>query len=532
MTQYGFSLDDIQSLVENPYQPFVQPEPRQLRGYQERGIQSLRESLVSGHKRPVIMGATGMGKTAVSAAIVRMALQKGNRVCFCVPAISLIDQTVGAFEQDGVPSIEIGVIQAQHARTNRECPVQIASIQTLANRPFPECEMVIVDECHRRSAVIEKWMGAEPKKIFVGLSATPWAKGMGKVWDDLIVVATTADLIDQGYLSPFRVFASAHPDLSAVKTVAGDYHEGQLAEAMNKAALVADIVQTWTQLGENRPTLCFCVDRAHAKHVQEQFLQSGISCGYIDAYTKMPDREIVKSKLDSGSYKVVVNVGCLTTGVDWDIRCIIFARPTKSEMLFVQVIGRGLRTAEGKDCCIILDHSDNHSRLGFVTDINYDTLNMGKPDEKAKKNPPLPKECPECGYLRPPKVGACPNCGHKSPPPQSLVDYEKGQLTEITDGRRSKGKKGEAPKNHVWVKDRWKDMKTIYGELSEYAAENNYKIGWISHKFKELCGVWPNYWQDSPRVTVSMEMRSWLRSRQIAWAKSKNNPTIQRSAAK
>jgi len=111
--------------------------------------------------------------------------------------------------------------------------------------------------------------------------------------------------------------------------------------------------------------------------------------------------------------KVVCNVGCLTIGIDWDARSIILARPTKSEMLFVQMVGRGLRMADGKTDCLILDHSDNHIRLGFVTDIHHDELDDGWERQKAipKDREVLPKKCPKCAFLKPPKLLACPCCG-------------------------------------------------------------------------------------------------------------------------
>ena len=89
-------------------------------------------------------------------------------------------------------------------------------------------------------------------------------------------------MIEAGYLSPFRVFAAAHPDLRGVRTVAGDYHEGELSTAMNKATLVGDVVSTWLQHAEGRPTLCFAVDRAHAKHLQLQFEAAGVPTAYQD----------------------------------------------------------------------------------------------------------------------------------------------------------------------------------------------------------------------------------------------------------
>lgn len=259
---------------------------RELFPHQIRILDSLRRSLSTGHRRPMLQAPTGFGKTVVAAAIVKGARAKGNRVLFVVPALSLIDQTVRSFYAEGIT--EIGVIQADHVMTDATRPVQVASIQTLQRRPIPRFDIVVIDEAHRWFEMLGIWMKAPDwaSVPFVGLSATPWTKGLGKFYDDLVQVTTTAELIEAGYLSPFRVYAPSHPDLSGVRTVAGDYHEGDLGEAMNQVALVADVVETWVKHGENRPTFAFAVDRAHAKHLQARFEAADVRCGYIDAYTK------------------------------------------------------------------------------------------------------------------------------------------------------------------------------------------------------------------------------------------------------
>ena len=435
-----------------------------------------------------------------------------------VPAISLIDQTVRSFWDDGIR--DIGVIQADHPLTDASHPIQVASVQTLIRRSKPVVGLVIVDECHRGFNSFTDWIASSEMANVpvIGLSATPWAKGMAKHWDDLIICATTADMIDRGYLSPFRVFAPSHPDLSGVKIMAGDYHEGQLAEAMNKTVLVADIVETWIRMGEGRPTLCFAVDCAHARSIQERFEASGIPCGYIDAYSETDEREIVRKKFHSGQYKVVCNVGTLTTGLDWDVRCIILARPTKSEMLYVQIIGRALRTAEGKADALILDHSDTTSRLGFVTDIHHTVLDDGKPKGPSQpKKERLPKECPKCHNLRPAGVSQCPNCGFKPEPGQSKIEAEDGELVEMT-----KPKNGAKLNGHVMVGSKWIPHGEFYGQLCQYAIERGYKSGWASNQYREMVGVWPNAHKSQRPIDVSSEVNSWIRSRMIRFAKKRS----------
>lgn len=449
-----------------------------------------------------------------------LAREKGRRTVFTVPRIDLVDQTLESFVRDGLS--DIGVIQAKHRETDWSRPVQIASVQTMARRGYPEADLVIIDECHMAFDSVHKWMAERPDLTFIGLSATPWTKGLGKHWQDLVISATTETLIEQGFLSTFRVFAPSHPDLEGVKTVAGDYHEGQLAGAMNKAPLVANIVETWILRGEGRPTLCFAVNRAHAKQLQEQFEQAGIPCGYQDARTPGDEREEIRRNFATGRYQVVVNIGTLTTGIDWDVRCIILARPTKSEILYVQMIGRGLRTADGKADCLILDHSDTTLRLGFVTDIKHEVLDDGKERAKAaedsKDRERLPKECPQCAYLKPAGVTTCPSCGFTTAPPR--LKNESGDLVELTARHKPVGSLRCNGKS-ITLRGLEIPLRQFYGELLGYAEDRGYSMGWAAHKYKEATGNWPNSFRGEEAVDTSFEVASWVKSRMIAWAKSR-----------
>jgi|ADGO01.1.fsa_nt_gi DNA or RNA helicases of superfamily II len=147
----------------------------------------------------------------LGAAIVEGALAKGNRVIFTVPALSLVDQTVIALWNEGIH--DVGVIQGDHELTNASRPVQVASVQTLMRREIPAADVVVIDEAHKVFDLYGRWMSAPgwERVPFIGLSATPWTKGLGRLFDDLLIAATTEDLIRDGYLSPFRVFAPSHP---------------------------------------------------------------------------------------------------------------------------------------------------------------------------------------------------------------------------------------------------------------------------------------------------------------------------------
>ncbi len=458
----------------------------------------------------MLQAPTGFGKTLTATHIIHSALEKGHEVVFTVPALSLIDQTLAAFEAEGLDCI--GVMQGDHPRTDPTQPLQIASVQTLGRRAKPPAGLVLIDEAHLAFQSIHEWMAEASSVRFIGLSATPWTRGLGRYYDDLIVAARNGDLIEAGFLSKFTVFAPSTPDLSEVGTVAGDYHEGQLAAAVDKSELVGDVIKTWLERGEDRPTFCYGVNRAHAQHLAQRFAEAGVSAEYIDAFTERADRERIFDRFRASATRIICNVGTLTVGIDLDVRCLIDARPTKSEMRFVQTIGRGLRTARGKDRLIILDHAGNHLRLGLVTDIHHDSLDDGSPrrggQDRVERAKPLPRLCEECKAVLPRRLTVCPSCGAFREA-KSEVIHTDGELVSL--GSRAPASAGPTIA----------EMAAFYAELSGYARQRGYAVGWASHKFREKFGVWPN----DPRIKYaaptlpSLKVKQWIRSRQIAFAK-------------
>lgn len=484
----------------------VTPSTLALYDYQQQGIDETYRAVGAGRRRPLLQLPTGAGKTETAVKIIQRALAKRRRVVFVVPAIELIDQTVARLAKYGVTNV--GVIQADHPGTDRTQPVQVASVQTLARRMLPETDLVIVDEAHQIFKIITTWMAERSTLSFIGLSATPWSKGLGKHYTDLIRPVTLTELIQRGRLTPFRAFAPSHPDLASVATVRGDYDEAGAAAAMDKPQLTADIVSTWLAKGENRPTLCFAVNRAHARSLAEEFERAGVTTAYIDGFTERDDRRLVAKAFADGRVKVVVNVGVLTTGVDWDVRCIILARPTKSEILLVQIIGRGLRTAPGKVDCLILDHSDSTLNLGLVTDIQHDRLDDGIRREVRKaaskgREAALPKECTACHAVKPAGVHKCPECGF-TPERRLVVETADGELLQVAGGKLRADRE---TKQRFWSGLLW------------YVDNRGKSEGWASQRFKDRFGVWPRGLSAVARQP-GPDVHNWVRAGNIKFAKA------------
>lgn len=464
---------------------------------------------------------TGSGKTAIAAEIIAGLVKNGMRTVFVAPYTTLVEQTVKAFVSYGLP--EPAIIWRDHPGYDPENLIQIASADTLIRREFPDCDLVIVDECHiRRKKLLD--IMADGNQKWVGLTATPFATWLGSHYENFIKVTTIRDLINQGYLSDYEVYAPTKPDLKGVKTsniaaYGKDYMESQIAEIMGDSTIVGDIVKTWMQKGENSPTIAFCVNVAHANFVTVEFNRCGVSAEVMTAETPNDERKRIIRRFEQGVTKIICNVGVLVAGFDSDVRCIIYARPTKSEARWIQCLGRGLRTAEGKERCIILDHSGTVHRLGLPCSIEYDELpsssdGMEDSERKAKekeKKEKLPKECPKCKYMKPAGEYQCKKCGYK-PLAGEDVDVDESRELEMFKGEKRKFTKEDKQKYYSELLGYRNEVKLQRGKI--------YSKGWVSNQYKQKFGVWPKGLHETPKPP-SKETRNYIKSRIIAFAKSK-----------
>lgn len=474
-----------------------------LRPYQAQALINLRQSFASGHLRPLLQAPTAAGKTVIASEIIKGAMAKGNRVIFVCDRIELIDQTSATFDAFGIPH---GVIQANHPKTNRKLDIQIGSIQTLARRTWQPFELIIVDEAHTQYKSLHKQLKKWNNVPVIGLSATPWSKGLGLIYDDLKILTTTKELIDDGYLCPFEVFGPP-VDVSGIKTVRGDFDEQQLADRVNTKKIVGSVVKTYQEHGRSKPALCFAVNIAHSKALCEEFNVQGIKAVHLDHYTETEDRRMLIHKFKCGHIPVLCSVEVMTKGFDAPAaEVVIIARPTKSAILHVQMIGRGLRIMEGKKICTILDHAGNHERLGFVTDTFQEHLctkeasDRTKDPEKAPEK--LPKTCPKCHFLKAVGVHICPNCGF-APEVVNEVEHVPGELKKMEVATKE-------------TKQKWYSMLLCHAEGKNF---NNAK-GWTAHKYREKFGVWPQGLHAN-LVTPDSEVRGYITHLNIKYAKRK-----------
>jgi DNA repair protein RadD len=422
--------------------------------------------------------------------------------------------------------IEHGLIQAGYTTRPFE-PVQVASIQTLWARAvrgnrmeLPAADLLIIDESHHCPATTyRKIIDAYPHAVLVGLTATPCrgdGRGLGGIFDVIVECPQVAELIAQRYLVRTRVFAPVEPDLKGVETRVGDYVESQLAERMDRDNLVGDIVSHWHKFGEKRKTVCFAVNVQHSLHIRDEFNKSGVRAAHLDGSMPKSDRDAVLARLASGDLDVVSNCMVLTEGWDMpEVSCCILARPTRKMGLYRQMAGRVLRPAPGKVNAIVLDHSGAVYRHGFVEDHVEWTLD---PDKRSESRTHAAREragyssrlceCTKCGSMR--VAGeACLHCGFLPQRPPKAIQFADGDLALVDRARRTAQAISDPNERMCW-----------HGMLTHIAIERGYKGGWISRKFKEKFGAWPATRSAQP-MQPTPEVLSWVRSRNIAYAKAK-----------
>ena len=495
----------------------------ELRQYQLQAVAEFNHARVEGKRRIMIVAPTAAGKTVIGAAIIKQAVEAFQDILVLAHRREIIAQTGKKLHDQ---EIGHGIILAGSSPRPLE-RVQVAAVQTLSARAIrsarmelPKANLLVIDECHHCPATsYRKIIDAYPDAVLLGLTATPCrgdGRGLGGIFETILETPQVAELIELGFLVKTRVYAPVTPDLKGVRVQAGDYVESQLADRMDQPKLVGDIVTHWHKYGERRKTVAFAVNVAHAIHLKDSFIESGVRAEHIDGSTPTPERDATLARLASGEIELVTNCMVLTEGWDMpDVGCCILARPTQKMGLYRQMIGRVLRPAPDKADAIILDHSGAVFRHGFVEDRVEWTLS---PDRRAES--PIHStreeygsrliECSQCGAIR--ESGKpCFHCGFLPQRPPRDITIGAGDLGLVENNRKIRIGAGDPT-----MRARWHAM------LAHLANERGYKPGWVAHKYNEKFGAWPTWGAVEP-LPPTPEVRSWVRSRMIAFAKGRRS---------
>ena len=343
-----------------------------LRPYQREAIDAVLAARRRGVRRMVVCLPTGAGKTVIFARLSSLArrsvLVLAHREELVQQAREKIERALGG---DGVVAVEQG-----ERRAPPGAKVVVASIRSLhaerleavmSGRDFG---LVIYDECHHSAADdnlrVLRRLGAFDREwtgTLLGFTATTSrgdGQGLDKVFEDIVYSKTLPDLVEQGYLvklAGYRIATSA--DLTRLSGEGLDFAEEELALAVDieeRNALVARSIQ---ELARDRRTIAFCVTVSHARHLSYALNHLGVAAGIVHGEMRADVRAKALQDFREGRTQVLTNVGVLTEGFDDPgVSCVAMARPTRSEGLYAQCVGRGTRLFPGKRDCLILDFVD------------------------------------------------------------------------------------------------------------------------------------------------------------------------------
>lgn len=490
---------------------FPKPRPFQIKAHE-----SLREGFTGGHKNQIIMAPTGAGKTYIGLHICNEATRRGKKAVFLCDRTTLINQTSVVADRYGMRH---GIIQADHWRTRPNELLQIASVQTVGKRKFwPQMDVLVVDEAH---TTYKAWteFAVETGATVIGLSATPFTIGLGKIFTNLVNATTMHDLTESGVLVPMRIFSCSKPDMEGAETAGGEWTDKAAEERELK--IVGNVVLDWHKFGDNRKTIVFGATIKHCEELCRKFIESGVMAAVFTCETTAKEREALldEYRKPNSHLKVLISVEALAKGFDVpDVGCICDARPLrKSLSTAIQMWGRGLRSSPetGKVDCHLLDFSGNIVR--FFEDFSevyfngLDKLDDGnKLDKKIRTKEEFEtKGCPKCGYS--PFHKRCMSCGYERIS-RDVMDNVPGSMKEIFIGTGSNKKKLADNSRHLW------------NQLCAYAkihSKPDSQSGRAWHLFKQITGR-ETEWQFStaPNVEITTNVTNKIRQMNIAYKKA------------
>jgi superfamily II DNA or RNA helicase len=480
-------------------------------------LAKLRQGFKDGHTAQVLYGPCGFGKTEVAVAMLDATANKGNRSAMVVDLKMLCAQTSARMLKYG---IDHGVIQPDSPRYRPDLPIQVCMVQTLEARDgFPAIDLLIVDEAHAMRASVIEFVRNHPGVRVVGLSGSPFTKGMANTYTNVVSAITINELVEQGFLIQPRVFVAKQIDMTGAKPSMGEWSEKDVTERGIK--ITGDIVSEWVNktnavFGGKKKTIVFCAGVAHGADLAEKFAEAGfnfIAVSYKDddEYKRQVLEDFGKPDTEIDG---LIATDLLTKGFDvTDVSVAISARPfSKSFSSHVQQMGRIMRPHDNKEQAIWLDHSGNYLRFRDQWD-NLCAHGVTELDDGAEKVKPELTEnekeaakCPCCGHLWNQASDVCSHCGHVRARKNDVVNVA-GEMAELA----------LVPKQEKYSDEYKADF---YAQLLGYAQERGQKPGVAFYRYQDKFGVKPSMANPAPKE-AGPEVRRWIQSRNIARAKAK-----------
>jgi len=476
----------------------------QLRPHQQEVVDKLAQGFADGHRCQLLYAPTGFGKTEVAMAIMKAASSAYKKTAMVLDRIVLVNQTSTRLARY---KINHGVMQGDHWRYRPMERIQICSAQTLEKRGnFPKPDLLIIDECHVQRRQVIDYVRANPEMQVIGLTATPFTKGLGDVYTHVVGAKATGEMIQDGWLTPLRIYIAKEIDMTGAKKVAGEWSQDEVTARGMK--ITGDIVTEWIKkthelFGRPRKTVVFCSGVEHGRDLVKQFAAQGYNFVSI-SYKEDGDykNEVIEdfSRPDTTIHGLIAT-DILTKGFDVpDVMIGVSARPfSKSFSSHVQQMGRVMRPYEGKEFGVWLDHSGNYLRFRKDWDTLFEegvTELQSESAEKAKKEPTEKEKkeakCPRCDAYMPRFADTCSHCGYVREK-RSMLESVPGEMSELQTMSREN-------------KQAWWSM------LQWYVLHEGWSPGRAAHTFKDKFGVWPRNLSDAP-APPSPELQDFIQKK-------------------
>lgn len=419
----------------------------QLRDYQDDITNKIAMDFDAGHRRICVVLGCGGGKTVIFSWLSGKAKLKGNDVLILQHRAELIQQTSETLTSGGISH---GIIAAGMPINLRE-KIQVASVQTVARRlaKINPPKIIIIDEAHHALANTWKRILAEfPDALVIGMTATPArtnGNGLGDIFESLIEGPSVRELIETGYLAPYKYYAPPQlANTENIKIKMGDFDQHQLAEVMDTNVIIGDAVQHYKQMADGRRAIVYCVNVEHSQHTAAQFRAAGYNAVHLDGETHPIERKRITDGFKAGRIQIITNCDLLGEGFDVPgAEAVVLLRPTQSLTLFIQQAMRGMRTDKDNPnkTCIILDHCGNVFRHGLPDeDRTWSLEGVTKQKKSASKSEFPVKQCPQCySAFKPAPI--CPFCGFVLPiEVRAEIEQQEGQLAEVLAVEKMKRK--------------------------------------------------------------------------------------------
>lgn len=415
--------------------------------FQRRAVDEAQEKMNQGRK-VLITSPPGSGKTVMLVDLSRRVLRAGGRVLIIAQRREILEQTFIHMGEMGVGNGLVGgVYPDPHPGEDESRPIQIASMATLLRRGTrPQAHVVLLDEAHHATAegharVLEDYAGS----MMAGLTATPLrldGRGLGDIFEELIVAALPSELIKAGRLAKPRLHSAEEefqPDLRGLRSAMGDYVPSSLEERMNRVGLIGNVIDHYKKFAAGKTAIVFASGIRHSQNLVARFTAAGISAEHLDGEMSRADRDAVVERLRAGRTLVVSNVGILHEGFDLPrTYAVILARPTKSLALYLQQTGRALRMYEDR-VPIVLDHARCFPKHGCPEADR--TFRLHNRIEERGGAAPV-RVCPDCGEVVSVNTVVCPACGLQlSQPREEPFEDEQRRLQEIEERDREEFKR-------------------------------------------------------------------------------------------